>query len=608
MALSVKAVSNHPDGRRRISQTPLTVTGTFSQLVTSRCGVCIIVMQSDLVRGIDLAYAERTDPLVFALTGRTGSGCTTAANTLAKSYDEITLSDGDPDDVETRKLGIATEFARSQWHPFSVVTVSSVIFSFLLQQSRSDVDSFLSRQRISASGHKEFNNHLDQLGSDPRYPSFQKSISGDASREDEARGWDFFLGELHVRAQQTKRVLEGGYPPLFQKLGDNIRFSGSPLNSTVQPDNLFQLMRRVRVLVDCAISHQRSINGSPVRIAIDAIRNPLELVYLRRHLPGLYVLAITADDAERKQRLIESGLNKKDIDELDKKEYPETKHLEDYASFVSQNLKDCIQKSDVFIANPGPPGALVSTVKHMNQQLIRYVALSLRPGLVTPTRDERCMQIAFVAKLNSGCISRQVGAVVADQEYSIHAIGWNDTPKGQTSCLLRDVDDLLGGRDDDSFSYYEKTDSKLRTQLQTRFSKRNELRAEKGLSCPFCFRDAYNTITREKNQVHTRSLHAEENAFLQVAKRGSVGVGGGVLYTTASPCELCSKKAYQLGIRDIVYVDPYPGISSVHILKSGPERGQPKLRLFSGAVGHAYHRLYESLLSIKDELGARLAG
>ncbi|MEA3180944.1 MAG: hypothetical protein QOI59_4467, partial [Gammaproteobacteria bacterium] len=118
MALSVKAVSNHPDGRRRISQTPLTVTGTFSQLVTSRCGVCIIVMQSDLVRGIDLAYADRTDPLVFALTGRTGSGCTTAANTLAKSYDEITLSDGDPDDVETRKLGIATEFARSQWHPF----------------------------------------------------------------------------------------------------------------------------------------------------------------------------------------------------------------------------------------------------------------------------------------------------------------------------------------------------------------------------------------------------------------------------------------------------------------------------------------------------------
>ena len=33
---------------------------------------------------------------------------------------------------------------------------------------------------------------------------------------------------------------------------------------------------------------------------------------------------------------------------------------------------------------------------------------------------------------------------------------------------------------------------------------------------------------------------------------------------------------------------------------------RPKLRLFSGSVGHAYHQLYESLLSIKDEYRARL--
>jgi deoxycytidylate deaminase len=111
---------------------------------------------------------------------------------------------------------------------------------------------------------------------------------------------------------------------------------------------------------------------------------------------------------------------------------------------------------------------------------------------------------------------------------------------------------------------------------------------------------------KDKNQVHTRSLHAEENAFLQAAKRGSTGIGGGVLYTTASPCELCSKKAYQLGIKDIVYVDPYPGISTTHILRSGNAESRPQLRLFSGSVGSAYHRLYEPLLSIKDELDARM--
>jgi deoxycytidylate deaminase len=166
---------------------------------------------------------------------------------------------------------------------------------------------------------------------------------------------------------------------------------------------------------------------------------------------------------------------------------------------------------------------------------------------------------------------------------------------------------LLTGSDSDSFSEYEKTEVKLRVHLEKKFKSRDHLKRTQGLRCPFCFKDAYNQIEGKQNQVYTRSLHAEENAFLQLAKRGGPGVAGGVLFTTASPCELCSKKAYQLGVREVVYVDPYPGISMTHVLKSGSEATRPKLRLFSGAVGHAYHRLYEALLSIKDEYGARLA-
>ena len=106
-------------------------------------------------------------------------------------------------------------------------------------------------------------------------------------------------------------------------------------------------------------------------------------------------------------------------------------------------------------------------------------------------------------------------------------------------CLLRNVGDLLSGGDDIAFSDFEKNDPKLRTHLQAQFPGRQTLRSTQGLPCPFCFKDAYNAITKKENQVHTRSLHAEENAFLQLARRGSPGIAGGVLYTTASPCELC---------------------------------------------------------------------
>lgn len=79
-----------------------------------------------------------------------------------------------------------------------------------------------------------------------------------------------------------------------------------------------------------------------------------------------------------------------------------------------------------------------------------------------------------------------------------------------------------------------------------------------------------------------------------------MGIEGGKLYTTASPCELCAKKAYQLGIKDIIFIDPYPGIAISHILSIGESK--PNLIQFRGAIGRAYHKIYEQIMPYKDEL------
>jgi hypothetical protein len=123
-----------------------------------------------------------------------------------------------------------------------------------------------------------------------------------------------------------------------------------------------------------------------------------------------------------------------------------------------------------------------------------------------------------------------------------------------------------------------------------------------GRKFPICFKDIYNGYMHERNQVYTRSLHAEENAFLQISKYGGQGIKGGKLFVTASPCELCSKKSYQLGITDIYYIDPYPGIAERHILKFGKGINRPNSHLFYGAIGEAYIALYKPLMAYKDEL------
>ena len=91
--------------------------------------------------------------------------------------------------------------------------------------------------------------------------------------------------------------------------------------------------------------------------------------------------------------------------------------------------------------------------------------------------------------------------------------------------------------------------------------------------------------------------------MMQIAKYGGQALKNGILFTTASPCELCAKKAYQLGISQIFYIDPYPGISKTQILDCGIKK--PQLHLFTGAIGRAYHKLYEPFMPYKDEIYIR---
>lgn len=226
--------------------------------------------------------------------------------------------------------------------------------------------------------------------------------------------------------------------------------------------------------------------------------------------------------------------------------------------------------------------------------------------MITPSAEERCMQVAYTAKLNSGCLSRQVGAVVTKNNFSVKSVGWNDAPYGQVPCNLRSVDDLHTLKDQPAYSPFERTNEEFRSKVKQKVIAFKFLE-NNGYNHSFCFKSEYNAIKNDKNQVHTRSLHAEENAFLQVSKDGGTGVEGGYLFTTASPCELCAKKAYQLGMTKIFYIDPYPGISIDHILGAGAQEHQPKMVLFKGAIGRAFHNLYTPIASYKDELNALLA-
>ena len=268
-----------------------------------------------------------------------------------------------------------------------------------------------------------------------------------------------------------------------------------------------------------------------------------------------------------------------------------------------QDVESCIQNADIFLANNE-----TSEEPHkLNLSLIRYISLMMHPGLVTPTEVEKCMQIAYAAKVNSGCISRQVGAVVTDSQYNILSLGWNDVPCGQVSCNRRNLFDLARALDPKAYSDYENGPrTAFRNEINKykldKLSPESILNILNGLPAAFCFKDIQEKVTGDKNPMDARSMHGEEKALLACDQQR---VRGGYLFTTSSPCEMCAKNAKDHRISKIYYIEPYPGISQSHVCNSGEEKNRAQYVLFEGAIGRAYTQLYTSVMPYKDELKLR---
>lgn len=395
----------------------------------------------------------------------------------------------------------------------------------------------------------------------------------------------------------------------LQTIGDLVR----------EQIDIFQLPTYINLLIK-AFRKITKEKEEGCYIVIDSLKNPFEILFFKEKYSAYYTFSIHAETEIIYQRIAD---NKIDIKAIHKKELnidEEDKQrgsLDSSKDFVSQNVIECIQRSDVYIDNNK------DKKDTLYKQIFKYLSLILHPGLITPSKDEMIMQLALNAKFNSGCISRQVGAVVLNKFDAVKAIGWNEVPEGQMPCLLRSHSELLDNSSSIDYSKYEKNTVRNTNEFKYIFFDKKDIKDEKkfkalsvihtpdnqynesnkkGLNDSFCFKSIKNKIDDNKNQVYTRSLHAEENAFLQASKYGNSEIIGGQLFTTASPCFLCAKKAYQLGMKRIVYIEAYPDISDQQVFDIGTH--DIEMVHFRGAIGLAYQKLYEPIFSYKDELKA----
>lgn len=584
----------------------------------------------NLGNAIDQMYRGCERLIIIGLTGRTGSGCTTVAKILEQckieSLDLKQCKEYDYSNVDERKNKVIYEYMKQdgRWSAFSVIEVSSVILASVLERGIDEFGEYINKitsevEKKSVSiGEKEkvvgIINQLSYMFDKCKMFSLNQLDVESLEEEELKEYYEFYIKTIKEYKNRFKSILEGFscfeiysdkikgkqqskyhlYTYLMQQMGNNIRCSGNPFDDTFSAEQYREFVKRIDKVIKIIIKYDEVNNKKKCsRICIDAIRNPYEAMFLKDKYRSFHLMAVNTDDTDRRKRL--KDLNTEELLNLDKIEYAQKLKLPQEV-FYHQNIQECIQSADIHVYNPDISDGKYYT---LTEQILKYISLMLHPGLVTPTHVERCMQLAYNIKFNSGCLSRQVGAVVTREDYSIQSVGWNDVPKGQVSCNLRDVFSYCKNKDKESYSKYEIENREFSEALR----RINELTKgnTKGRCMAYCFKDVYNGLINQKNQVYTRALHAEENAFLQISKYGGTHVKNGYLFTTASPCELCAKKAYQLGIRHIYYIDPYPGISKNHILTFGKDNN-PEMKLFFGAIGRAYLDFYEPRIAIKDEL------
>jgi dCMP deaminase len=230
---------------------------------------------------------------------------------------------------------------------------------------------------------------------------------------------------------------------------------------------------------------------------VDSVRHPAEVEALRARTRRFRLMWVEASEAVRLERIRARGRSG-DPTSLEQLRALEGRELGSEVP-TSQQLLAVRDLADFSVRNEGSLEELARAVHEVLAENLFFER---------PSWDEYFLSIARVVASRSNCVKRRVGAVIV-VDRRIVSTGYNGTPRGVRNCNE-------GG-------------------------------------CPRC-----NAFAEGGTRLdECLCSHGEENAITQAAYHG-VSVRGGALYTTFSPCLMCTKMIINAGLEEVAYNADYP--------------------------------------------------
>ena len=165
----------------------------------------------------------------------------------------------------------------------------------------------------------------------------------------------------------------------MQEVGNNIRCSGKPYSNEYTENDFYNVAKRIDAIIKIIEKHNKNAGIFQTRICIDAIRNPYEAYFFKDKYSSFYLISINTKENERRKRL--GHLDEEEIQSLDETEF-EAASQTDYGIFSHQTIPECLSISDIHLYNPDVNDG---RFLFLTEQIIKYIALMLHPGLINPT-------------------------------------------------------------------------------------------------------------------------------------------------------------------------------------------------------------------------------
>ena len=338
-------------------------------------------------------------------------------------------------------------------------------------------------------------------------------------------------------------------------------------------------------LASLALGEAESLKQAFDVVLVDGIRNTGEIRWLRARYPERFLLiAIDAPTDSRWERCRKDyqtrGEGVENFLEDDSRDLDEETPW-------GQQVQLCVDEADVMISNARKLSA-PQLVNGLGVKVRDYFQLFSGARPRYPTENEVNMNMAYSAAHSTRCIKRQVGAVVAFGK-EIVSTGYNENPSTTKPCI-EEYGECY--RDAVRNSYFK--DLVAKSSLCPACGAALAEMVGPPWRCHACRTKLDTLFFPGRAMLWCTALHAEEQAIINARGRD---VRGATLFTTAFPCFLCAQKITNAGIKEVIFMEPYPDIRAAERF----ELAGVTVQRFEGVRSSAFDRIFSRIRQLEED-------